>query len=118
MQGSFGELPNADARSVRAHAMTCPTHWNPLWREGGPMPNVLDAEPMRAFAGRVGGKIADEQIATRYQRMAFDRLLEDPRNFRPARPEELQTAPDWVGKALARGEQISVFRVNRSAAAR
>jgi hypothetical protein len=82
------------------------------------MPNVLDAEPMRAFVRRAGGKIADDKVAARFQRMAFERLLDDPRNFRPAAPAELEAAPDWARQAQARGEDIVVFTLHRGAASR
>lgn len=82
------------------------------------MPNVLDREPMRALARRASGKITDEKIAQRFERLAFRHLLEDPRNFRPARQDEIEAAPDWARAALARGEDICVFQLNRSAANR
>lgn len=82
------------------------------------MPNVLDAEPIRAFVRRAGAKIADEKIAAQFERIAFKRLLEDPLNFRPARPAELESAPDWARAAHARGEEISVFKLSRGAALR
>ena len=82
------------------------------------MPNVLDAEPMRAFARRVGGKIGDEKAAARFERLAFERLLADARNFRAARPEELAAAPDWARQAQARGEDLHVFALHRGASAR
>lgn len=82
------------------------------------MPNVLDAGPMRAFARKVAAKIGDAKIAARYEKLAFARLLEDPRNFRPARPLELDAGPAWARQAAARGEDVSVFAIHRGAAAR
>jgi hypothetical protein len=82
------------------------------------MPNVLDAEPMRALARRAASKIKAPRVAARFAQLAFARLLADPNNFRPATPEDLRCAPDWVGNALSRGEEISVFRPNRAASAR
>jgi hypothetical protein len=82
------------------------------------MPNVLDADPMRDFARRVGAKIGDEKIAARFEKLAFERLLEDMRNFREALPGEIETGPGWARAAAARGETVSVFRLHRGAASR
>ena len=60
------------------------------------MPNVLDAEPMRAFARRAAGKIADKKIRERYEKMVFDRLMADSRNFRPALQAEIDEAPSPI----------------------
>jgi hypothetical protein len=91
---------------------------DPLWWEGERMPNVLDAEPIRAFARRAGGKITVERVAARFERLAFDCLLSETRNFRPARPAELAHAPDWAQRALARGEEICVFVLSRASGTR
>ncbi len=82
------------------------------------MPNVLDPAPMRALARRAARKIADGRIAERFERLAFRRLLEEPRNFRPARGDEIEFGPDWARAAWARGETISVFNPNRAIANR
>lgn len=82
------------------------------------MPNVLDIEPMRAFARRASAKIGDPKVAARFERLAFERLLGDPRNFRPARASELENAPEWAEEAIERGETLCVFTLNRAAAAR
>lgn len=82
------------------------------------MPNVLDAAPMRALARRAARKIADGAVAERFERLAFRRLLDEPRNFRPARGDEIAMGPDWARAAHARGETISVFHPNRAAANR
>jgi hypothetical protein len=73
---------------------------------------------MRDFVRRVGGKIGDEKIAVRFEKLAFERLLEDARNFRDALPAEIATAPAWARAAQARGETLSVFRLHRGAASR
>ncbi|MEZ5995133.1 MAG: hypothetical protein R3C25_05210 [Hyphomonadaceae bacterium] len=82
------------------------------------MPNVLDIEPVRACARRASAKIPEKRIADRFERLALGFLLSEPRNFRPAGPAELRPAPDWVKRAMDRGEQVSVFKVHRSAIAR
>lgn len=82
------------------------------------MPNVLDAEPIRAFARHAAKPITDENVAARFARLAFERLLGDPRNFRPASPAELALGPAWALQARARGDEISIFKLNRAAAAR
>jgi hypothetical protein len=87
-------------------------------REGERMINVLDVEPLRAVARRAAGKIADERIAARFERLAVARLMHDQRNFRAATAAELRHAPAWTQAALARGDAIGVFKLHRSAAQR
>ncbi|MGD9981345.1 MAG: hypothetical protein AB7H66_17085 [Hyphomonadaceae bacterium] len=82
------------------------------------MPNVLSIDPLRALAKRASAKIADKTIADRFERLALDQLLKDPRNFRPAKAAELTDAPAWAVEAFVRGEEVSVFRTNRALAAR
>lgn len=82
------------------------------------MPNVLDIDPVCALARRAGARIADEAIAKRYEKLAIDRVLKDPRNFRPIRESELASAPAWARQAHARGEIISVYKANRGVCAR
>ncbi|MGD9967279.1 MAG: hypothetical protein AB7T59_12205 [Hyphomonadaceae bacterium] len=82
------------------------------------MPNVLSIAPVRALTKRASAKIGNDAVAARFERLAFAQLLRDPRNFRTAKPEELTNAPAWASEARARGEEISVFRVNRALAAR
>lgn len=82
------------------------------------MPNVLDAEPLRAFAKRASKKIKHPTVAARFERLAFERLLSDERNFRPAFPLEIDLAPDWAQRAYERGEALSVFKLHRAASAR
>jgi hypothetical protein len=82
------------------------------------MPNVLDIDPVRALAKRASARIGDQIIAKRYEKLAIDRLLRNPRNFRPARNVELNGAPSWVQEAIDRGEIISVFRSSSGMAAR
>jgi hypothetical protein len=82
------------------------------------MPNVLDVEPMRVFARRAARKIMDEKTALRFEKLALAQLLEDPRNFRPAQPLEIYSAPAWAREAYGRGEMVSVFRLNDAAARR
>ena len=82
------------------------------------MPNVLDAAPMRALARRAARKIADRRIAERFEELAFRRLLDEPRNFRLARSDEIESGPDWARAAYARGDTISVFKPHRAFANR
>lgn len=82
------------------------------------MPNVLDAEPMRAFARRAAGKIADKKIRERYEKMVFDRLMADSRNFRPALQAEIDEAPSWARAAQDRRDVLCVFKLHRSASTR
>ncbi len=82
------------------------------------MPNVLDITPLNALAMRASKRINDTAIAKRYQKLAADRVLRNPRSFRPATPPELSVAPAWVRTAIERGETISVFRSNGAMAAR
>ncbi len=82
------------------------------------MPNVLDAEPLHAFAKRASKKIQHPTVAARFERLAFERLLSDERNFRPAFPLEIDLAPDWAKRACERGEALSVFILHRSTSAR
>lgn len=82
------------------------------------LPNVLCIDPVRALAKRASAKIADKIIAERFERLAVDRLLKDPRNFRPAKASELTDAPIWAVEAYVRSEEVSVFKTNRALAAR
>lgn len=82
------------------------------------MPNVLDAEPLRALARRAGLKIDDAGVRARFERLAFQRLMSDARNFRPATGAEIDAAPDWAHRAFARGEVLSVCKLDRGAAMR
>jgi len=82
------------------------------------MPNVLNIDPVRALAKRASARIGDQTIAKRYEKLAIDRLLENPRNFRPARDSDLKGAPAWVREAIDRGDMISVFRSSSGMAAR
>jgi hypothetical protein len=82
------------------------------------LPNVLDITPLNAFTTRASKRINDTVIAKRYQKLAAERVLRNPRSFRPATPAELSVAPAWTKTALERGETISVFRTNGAMAAR
>jgi hypothetical protein len=82
------------------------------------LPNVLDIDPVRALARRAAARITDEAIAKRYEKLAIDRVLKDPRNFRPVRASELAGAPGWAREAHARGEIVSIYRANKGVCAR
>lgn len=82
------------------------------------MPNVIDVNPLRALAKRASERIGNEAVAKRFERIAFDRMLQDQRNFRPARKSDLDNAPAWAREAAARGEELSVYRANGALAAR
>lgn len=82
------------------------------------MPNVIDIKPLRALAKRASERISDPAISERFERLALDRLLHDPRNFRAARKSDLVNAPEWAKTAAARGEEVSVYRANGALAAR
>jgi hypothetical protein len=80
--------------------------------------NVIDVNPLRALAKRASDRIADRATAQRFEKIAFDRLLKDPRNFRTARKSDIDNAPAWAREAHARGEELSVYRSNGALAAR
>lgn len=82
------------------------------------MPNVIDVEPIRAFAHRAAARISNDTVRARFERLAFERLLNDERSFRAAREHEIAAAPDWARRAIARGDAVVVFAVNRAAAQR
>lgn len=82
------------------------------------MPNVLDISPVHALAKRASARIGDPAIAKRYQDLAADRVLANPRSFRPASETELEKAPRWTRDAIKRGETISVFRSSTGMSAR
>lgn len=82
------------------------------------MPNVIDITPLRALAKRASGRISDQTVAKRFERIAGDHLLQDPRAFRPARQSDIDKAPAWAREAAARGEELSVYRSNSALAAR
>jgi hypothetical protein len=90
---------------------------NLLTREGERMPNVLDAEPLRVFARRAGQKINHESVRARFEKLVFEQLLADARNFRPATEAEIAAGPAWAQCIAARGEAVSVFKLCRSASA-
>lgn len=82
------------------------------------MPNVLDAEPLRVMARRAGRKIDERKVRERFERLAFELLLSDPRNFRLAADAEIDAGPDWAQRAVARGEAVSVCALHRGATQR
>lgn len=82
------------------------------------MPNVLDVEPVRQAARRIASKIANPMVAARFEKLAYDRLLADPRNFREASAAEISDSPAWAQDAASRGEIVSVFKLNRGASMR
>ncbi len=82
------------------------------------MPNVLDIAPLRALARRAAGKISDDKIAARFERLAVSLLLKDERNFREATALELECAAEWAQRAAARGERIAIFQLHRSVSSR
>ena len=82
------------------------------------MPNVLDIGPVNALAARTSRPITNPTVAKRYTKLASERILCNPRCFRPATEAELSAAPVWVEGALKRGETISVYQRNPAMAAR
>jgi len=80
--------------------------------------NIIDVNPLRALAKRASERIGDQATARRFEKIAFDRLLKDARNFRPARKNDIDNAPAWARDAHARGEELSVYRSNGALAAR
>lgn len=83
------------------------------------MPNVIDVQPMHATTRKAAAALAkNEVIAARFQKLALDWLLHDPRNFRPALASELANGPLWARAAQARGEIVSVFQPTRNASLR
>ncbi len=82
------------------------------------MVNVLDVEPVRAMAHRAAAVLEDQAIAARFQKLAFEHLLADPRNFRAGLTVEIESGPDWARAASLRGEEISVFAPPRGALVR
>jgi hypothetical protein len=87
-------------------------------REGGRMPNVLDVEALRRAARRAARKVGDDKTAARFETLGFERLLSDPRNFRPATEDEIAAAPAWAQTAAQRGEQLCVVTLHRGAVQR
>lgn len=80
--------------------------------------NVIDVNPLRALAKRASDRIRDPALAQRFEKIAFDRMLKDARNFRPARKNDIDNAPAWAREKLAQGEELSVYRSNGALAAR
>jgi len=80
--------------------------------------NVIDVNPLRALAKRASDRIADRATAQRFEKIAFDRMLKDARNFRAARQSDINNAPAWAREAHERGEELSVYRSNGALAAR
>ncbi len=82
------------------------------------MPNVIDINPLRALAKRASERIRDQAIAKRFERIAADHLLKDPRNFRPAKKADIEKAPAWAKAAAEAGAELSVWKSNSALAAR
>ena len=80
--------------------------------------NVIDVNPLRALAKRASDRIPNRELAQRFEKIAFDRLVKDARNFRAARQSDIDIAPAWAREAHARGEELSVYRSNGALAAR
>ena len=74
--------------------------------------NVIDVNPLRALAKRASDRIPNRELAQRFEKIAFDRLVKDARNFRAARQSDIDNAPAWAREAHARGEELSVYRSN------
>jgi hypothetical protein len=82
------------------------------------MPNVLDAEPLRALVRRAGKKVPEGSVRTRFERLAFAHFLSDERNLCPAHAYDICIAADWAREAAERGEQLFLFKLDRSTTAR
>jgi hypothetical protein len=80
--------------------------------------NVIDINPLRALAKRASERIGDPNVAQRFEKIALDQLLKDPRNFRQALAHDIDKAPQWARDAHQRGEELSVYRANGALAAR
>ena len=62
------------------------------------MPNVLDIGPVNALAARTSRPITNPTVAKRYTKLASERILRNPRCFRPA------TEAEMVGSDLVSDE--------------
>lgn len=82
------------------------------------MPNVLDMSSVDALAARTSRRITNRAVAKRFTTLARERILRNPRCFRPATEAELSTGPHWIEDALKRGETISVYLRNAAMATR
>ncbi len=82
------------------------------------MCNVLNAKPLRDFAHRAATRIPLQHVAKRFERLVYDQLRRDARNFRPARLVEIETGPAWARTAYAEGQVISTARLNPGVATR
>lgn len=82
------------------------------------MSNVIDIEPLRDIARRASAKIGDPKLAERFVTIAVDKLVRDPRALRKATSADLTNAPEWTKAALARGDDLYVYRPNAALAAR
>lgn len=78
------------------------------------MPNVVNPEIARAFAREAAGRIPHAEAAARFEKLAFQVLLCDERNLRPATIAD-EAMPDWVRRARARGEAVHLFALHRGA---
>ncbi|WP_395645626.1 hypothetical protein [Terricaulis sp.] len=80
--------------------------------------NILDQAPIDALARKMAEKIPHTAVAARFARLAFERLRDDPRNFRPATLLELKKAKPWAMREMEAGREVVAFVANRSCAAR
>ena len=73
---------------------------------------------MRIFARHAGAKVPEGAMRDRFERLAFEQLLQDKRNFRLATEAEFDAAPEWARANAARGKPLVCFKLGRSACAR
>jgi len=78
------------------------------------MPNVLDAAPIDTLARRMAAKIPNQGAAIRFAKLAFEEMLRNRWNFRPALPGELASAAAWARREQEGGGQVVVFLPDRA----
>lgn len=82
------------------------------------MPNVLDSAPIDALTRKMAAKIPHQGAAARFAKLAFEEMLNEKRNFRAARPDELSSAAAWARREIEAGREVAVFELNRAVVAR
>jgi hypothetical protein len=82
------------------------------------MPNVLDPAPIAALTRKMAAKIPHAGAAARFAKLAFEEMVNEKRNFRAARPDELPPEAVWARREVEAGREVAVFQLNRAVVTR
>ncbi len=82
------------------------------------MPNVLDPAPIDALTRKMAAKIPHPGASARFAKLAFEEMVNEKRNFRAARPDEVPPSAAWARREIEAGREVAVFQLNRAVVAR